>query len=106
MQIVHGNLSVGDNGSLTCISIIPADVMEWLDSAGKTIISEAAVSELNLIFTPVNTSINKNMYTCRANKSGSVSKTVTVSVSGKLYSVNKFILIPSHLVHSERSSNG
>ena len=84
MQIVHGNLSVGDKGSLTCTSIIPVDVMEWLDSAGKTINSEEDTSELNLTFTPVNTSINKNMYTCRANKSVSVNKTVTVSVSGKL----------------------
>ena len=58
--------------------------MEWLDSAGGTIVSEANVSELNLTFTPVNTSINNKVYTCRANKSGSVNKTVTLSVLGKI----------------------
>ena len=96
MQIAHGNLSVGDNGSLTCTSIIPVDVMEWLDSAGQTIVSEANIniSELSLTFTPVNTSINNKMYTCRANKSKSVNKTVIVSVSGKMndYTANKFAL--------------
>ena len=88
MQIVHGNLSVGDDGNLTCTSVIPVDVIEWLDSAGKTIVSGADVSELSLTFTPVNTSINDKMYSCRANKSGSVNKTVTVSVSGRM---NKYI---------------
>ena len=58
--------------------------MEWLDSTGESIVSEANVSELNLTFTPVNTSINNRMYTCRANKSGSVNKTVTVSVLGEM----------------------
>ena len=85
MQIVHEILSVGDSGSVTCTSIIPVDTMEWLDSAGKTIVTEADISELNLTFTPVNTSINNEMYTCRANKSGSVNKTFTVLVSGKMY---------------------
>ena len=84
MQIINGDLSVGDNDSLKCTSIIPVDVMEWLDSTGGIIVSEANVSELNLTFTPVNTSINNKMYTCRANKSGSVNKTVTVSVLGKM----------------------
>ena len=84
MQIINGDLSVGDNNSLKCTSIIPVDVIEWLDSTGETIVSEANVSELNLTFTPVNTSINNKMYTCRANKSGSVNKTVTVSVLGKM----------------------
>ena len=84
MQIINGDLSVGDNNSLKCTSIIPVDVMEWLDSTGGIIVSEASVSELNLTFTPVNTSINNKMYTCRANKSGSVNKTVTVSVLGKM----------------------
>ena len=69
MQIssVPGNLSVGDSGSLTCTSIIPVDVIEWLYGAGKTIVSEANSFELNLTFTLVNTSINNKMYTCRVN---------------------------------------
>ena len=87
MQTVSGNLSIGDNGTLTCTSIIPVDVMEWLNSAGVAVVSKTNISELNLTFTPVNTSINNRMYTCRANKSGSVNKTVTVSVSGKIYAM-------------------
>ena len=84
MHIINDDLYVGNNDSLKCTSIIPVDVMEWLDSTGGTIVREANVSELNLTFTPVNTSINNKMYTCRANKSGSVNKTVTVSVLGEM----------------------
>ena len=82
MKLVHGNLSVGNNVSLTCTSIIAVDVMEWLDSAGKAIVSKVNTSELNLTSIPVSISINNKMYTCRANKSGSVNKTITISVSG------------------------
>ena len=77
-------MSVGDNGSLLCKSVILVDLMEWLNSNGEVIINQANTSELRLIFAPVNTSINNQMYTCRVNKSASLNKTVTVSVTGKI----------------------
>ena len=83
MEIIHGNLSVGDNGSLICRSIIPVDVIEWLNSNSEVIISQTTTSELSLIFAPVNTSINNQMYMCRVSKDTSVNKTVIVSVTGK-----------------------
>ena len=84
IQIVSGNMSVGDNGSLLCKSIIPVDVIEWLNSSGEVIASETDTSELSLTFAPVNTSINNQMFTCRASKGGSVNKTTVVSVTGKI----------------------
>ena len=84
IQIVSGNMSVGNNGSLLCKSIIPVDVIEWLNSDREVIASEMNTSELSLTFAPVNTSINNKMYTCRASKGGSVNKTTVVSVTGKI----------------------
>ena len=84
IEIVSGNLSIGDNGSLSCKSIIDVDVIEWLNSNGEVIASLTNIKRLNLTFAPVNTSINNQMYTCRANKSASVNKTIIVSVTGKI----------------------
>ena len=84
IEIVSGNFSVGDNGSLSCKSIIIVDIIEWLNSNGDVIASLTNTGRLNLTFTPVNTSINNQMYTCRVNKSASVNKTITVSVTGKI----------------------
>ena len=85
-------MSVGDNGSLLCQTIIPVDVIEWLNSNDEVIISQTHASELNLIFAPVNISINNQMYTCRVNKSASVNKTIVVSVTGKIIIVLCHIL--------------
>ena len=85
-------MSVGDNGSLICQSIIPVDVIEWLNSNGEVIISQATTSELRLIFAPVNTSINNQMYTCRVNESATLDKTIVVSVTGKIIIVLYCIL--------------
>ena len=87
IEIVSGNLSVGDNGSLLCKSIITVEVIEWLNSNGEVIASLTNTRRLNLTFAPVNTSINNQMYTCRVNKSASVNKTITVSVTGKIMNV-------------------
>lgn len=67
-----------------CSSLIPVDVIEWLNSDDEVIVSEMNTSELNLTFAPVNTSINNQIYTCRVNKSASVNKTIVVSVTGKI----------------------
>ena len=77
-------MSVGDNGSLVCKSVIPVDVIEWLNSNGEVLVTKINVNELSLTFAPVNISINNKMYTCRVNKSESVNKTVIVSVTGKI----------------------
>ena len=84
IEIVSGNLSVGDNGSLLCKSIIIVEDIEWLNSDGEVIASLTDTRRLSLTFAPVNTSINNQMYTCRVNKSASVNKTITVSVTGKI----------------------
>ena len=80
-------MSVGDNGSLLCKSIIPISAIEWLNSNGEVIISATNTSELSLIFVPVNVSINNQVYTCRVNKNASVNKTSIVSVRGKIIMV-------------------
>ena len=85
-------MSVGDNGSLLCKSIITADAIEWLNSNGEVIVRQANIDELSLIFAPVNISINNQVYTCRVNKSALVNKTTVVSVTGKI------IIIMSHQV--------
>ena len=77
-------MSVGDNGSLLCKSIIPVDVIEWLNSDGEVVASETSTSELSLTFSPVNTSVSNQRFTCRASKGGSVNKTTVVSVTGKI----------------------
>ena len=77
-------LSVGHNDSITCTSIVVADVIEWLNSNGETIISAANTTELRMTFAPVNTSINNRQYTCRAIKNGSVETSADLSVSGKI----------------------
>ena len=77
-------MSVGDNGTLLCRSIIPVDVIEWLNSDGEVVVSEMDANELSLIFAPVNTSIHNQMYTCRVNKSALVNKTTVISVTGKI----------------------
>ena len=77
-------MSVGDNGSLSCQSIIGVELMEWLNSNGEVIASLTNATKLNLTFAPVNTSINNQMYTCRVNQRASVNKTITVSVTGKI----------------------
>ena len=80
-------MSVGDNGSLSCKSIIDVDVIEWLNSNGEVIAGLTDARRLNLTFALVNTSINNQMYTCRVNKSASVNKTIAVSVTGKIMNV-------------------
>lgn len=85
MLIVNKTLSVGRNESITCVSIISVDLIEWLNSDGETVFSQSNTNMLKLTFTPVNTSINNKQYTCRANKNGFVNKTVTLTVSGKVY---------------------
>ena len=67
-----------------CSSLIDIDIIEWLNGDGEVITSLTDVSELNLTFAPVNTSINNQMYTCRVSKSASVNKSITVSVTGKI----------------------
>lgn len=79
-----------------CSSLIPVDVIEWLNSNDEIIVSEMNTSELNLTFAPVNTSINNRMYTCRVNKSALVNKTIVASVTGKiivvLYHIPNFFM--------------
>ena len=77
-------MSVGDNGSLLCKSIVTVDAIEWLSSSGEVIVRQANTNELSLIFAPVNISINNQIYACRVNKSASVNKAVVVSVTGKI----------------------
>jgi hypothetical protein len=67
-----------------CSSLITVDDIEWLNSDGEVIASEVNISKLSLTFAPVNTSINNEMYTCRVNKSASLTKTIVVSVTGKV----------------------
>ena len=84
MQIETKNFSVGQNETINCSSIIAVDLIEWLNNDGEVIVSENNSHQLTLTFEPVNISIHNQQYTCRANKNGSVDKTVTVLVSGKL----------------------
>ena len=77
-------MSVGDNGSLICQSIIPVNLIEWLNSNGEVIVSLTAATKLNLTFAPVNTSINNQMYICRVSKGASVNRTAIVSVTGRV----------------------
>lgn len=81
IQIIHGNMTVGDNSSLICQSITPVDIIEWLNSNGEVVASKLNATELDLTFAPVNISINNKMYTCRVNKN-LVNKTAIVSVTG------------------------
>ena len=83
MQIETKNLSVGQNETITCSSIIPVDVIEWLNSDSEVIVSKNDTNQLSLTFELVNTSIHNQQYTCRAKKNGLVDKTVTVLVSSK-----------------------
>ena len=83
VEIVHWNLTVSHIETLVCITAIEVDEIEWLDSDGEAIVTKSSTKELHLIFVPVNASINNRHYTCRANKSGSVNRTVTLSVGGK-----------------------
>lgn len=78
-------LSVGHNDSITCTSIIVADVIEWLNSDSETIVSAANATELRMTFVPVNTSINNRQYTCRAVKNGLVETSANLSVSGEIF---------------------
>jgi hypothetical protein len=77
-------MTVGDNGSLICQSIIPVDLIEWLNSNGEVIVSITDASELGLIFAPVHISINNRMYICRVSKGVSVNKTAIISVTGMI----------------------
>ena len=86
-------MTVGDNGSLICQSIIPVDIIEWLNSNGEVIVSLTDARRLNLTFAPVNTSINNQMYICRVSKSASVNKTAIVSVTGRIIYIGNLILI-------------
>ena len=70
-----------------CSSPIDVDLIEWLNSNGEVIASQTVIRRLNLTFAPINTSINNQIYTCRVNKSASVNKTITVSVTGKIMNV-------------------
>ena len=77
-------MTVGDKGSLICQSIIPVDLIEWLNSNSEVIVSLTDASELSLTFAPVNISINNQIYICRVSKSASVNKTAIVSVTGRI----------------------
>ena len=83
LEIMSGNLSLGLNSSLTCKSIIPVDVMEWMDSDGETLVNKVNTDNLSLTFEPVNISIHNSQFTCQANKNGSVIKTIVAKISGK-----------------------
>ena len=62
---------MGSNISITCRSDTDTERMEWLTQEGTVIILERNVTQLNLIFTPVNDSIHGQVYICRAIRSGS-----------------------------------
>ena len=98
-------MSVGDNGSLLCKSIIPVSVIEWLNSKGEVIISKTNTNALSLVFAPVNISINNQMYTCRVNKSASVNKTTIVSVSGKIITIIMYHDLIFYAINSGRPSH-
>ena len=62
---------MGSNISITCRSDTDTERMEWLTQEGTVIILDRNVTQLNLIFTPVNDSIHGQVYICRAIRSGS-----------------------------------
>ena len=87
IEILSGNLSLGHDGSITCTSLIPVDVLEWINSNGDTVASQVDTNQLNLNFEPVNISIHNRPFTCQANKMGSVNKTTVIAVSGKIQQI-------------------
>ena len=99
-------MSVGDNSSLLCKSIITVDAIEWLNSNGEVIVRQADIDELSLIFAPVNISINNQVYTCRVNKNGLVNKSIIVSVTGKIIIMLLYHILNFHAIKSGRPSHG
>ena len=66
---VSGNdapLVVGVEHTITCTTPIPSGAMlEWLNSAGVTVLSTTTMQTLDLVFSPVNDSIHGQQYSCR-----------------------------------------
>ena len=87
---VTGNdapLTVGMEHTVTCTTPIPSGAMlEWLNSAGVTVLSTTAMQTLDLVFAPVNDSIHSQQYSCRVTTPSDPSfeavTTITVTVTG------------------------
>ena len=58
IQIEHGNFSLGYNATLMCTTIIPVDMIEWLDSSGEIVASKKSTGKLILILNSLNTNIH------------------------------------------------
>lgn len=76
--------TVGESASMTCSSDLDVTSIEWLYNL--QVFSSSTASELQLVFSPVNDSINGQEYTCRVTSSyGIQEQTVQPFVQSKCF---------------------
>lgn len=76
--------TVGESASMTCSSDLDVTSIEWLYNL--QVVSSSTASELQLVFSPVNDSINGQEYTCRVTSSyGIQEQTVQPFVQSKRF---------------------
>ena len=91
--IIRDQFSVGESAIASCKSDAPALMIEWLRD-GMVVESAAftGIQELDLVFSPVNDSINTQVYVCRVTRDGGNGRTVTAVQNFTLNVVGKMMM--------------
>ena len=83
---------VGSDAILTCVSVSPATMIQWINSVGDEVAMTITGSTLDLPFTPVTDTLHNSVFTCRVNKSinngGTGELSTTLSVTGEAYTLS------------------
>ena len=85
VAIVRDRFIVGQRATARCSSDAPAMTMEWLTN-GVVVESAASTQQLDLVFSLVNDSIHKQVYTCRVTREVdgmTATQNFTVTIDGK-----------------------
>ncbi|XP_064386138.1 mucin-2-like isoform X3 [Halichondria panicea] len=95
-------LVVGSDATLRCVSVSPATMIQWINTAGDEITMTTMGLTLDLPLTPVTDTLHNSEFTCRVTRSpsnggtGELSTTLTVIVPESALSVS--ITSPSAVV--------
>ena len=77
-------LVVGSDATLRCVSVSPATMIQWINTAGDEITMTTMGLTLDLPLTPVTDTLHNSEFTCRVTRSpsnggtGELSTTLTV----------------------------
>ena len=99
--IIRDQFTVGESVTASCKSDAPASTIEWLRD-GMVVESGAftGIQELDLVFSPVNDSINIQVYVCRVTRDGGNGMTVIAVQNFTLNVVGKMMMESVRMINS------